>query len=212
MICKYMYLLQFDPNEANTTISWKLFKLIFTIVVPLHFFMSLVALSFDISCKWLLLGRRKPGVYSWDQSSYCQRWQLYLTLQEIRRSETKETGLLDLIRGSQFLVWYFQCLGCMIGRNVCLYPNGADPMMTEPDLCSIGDRVGIDDASLIAHINTRGIFRLNPLSVSHSSVLKSMTRLLSGATMESHSMMLEHTLVLAGESVDTGRVWQGWYV
>ena len=28
--------------------------------------------------------------------------------------------------------------------------------------------------------------------------------------MESHSMMLEHTLVMAGECVDEGTVWQGW--
>lgn len=35
-----------------------------------------------------------------------------------------------------------------------------DPMMTEPDLVTIEDFVGVDDASLIAHINTRGIFRL----------------------------------------------------
>lgn len=32
-------------------------------------------------------------------------------------------------------------------------------MMTEPDLVTIEDFVGVDDASLIAHINTRGIFR-----------------------------------------------------
>ena len=83
-------------------------------------------------------------------------------------------------------------------------------MMTEPDLCVIGDRASIDDASLIAHINTRGIFRLNPVKVGSDCVLKSMTRLLSGATMEKHSIMLEHTLVLSGESVDSGSVWQGW--
>ena len=28
--------------------------------------------------------------------------------------------------------------------------------------------------------------------------------------MDAHSMMLEHTLVMAGECVDTGSVWQGW--
>lgn len=32
-------------------------------------------------------------------------------------------------------------------------------MMTEPDLCTIGDGASVDDASLIAHINTRGVFR-----------------------------------------------------
>ena len=41
-------------------------------------------------------------------------------------------------------------------------------------------------------------------------MLKANTRLLSGASMEPHSIMLEHTLVMAGEVVDSGSVLQGW--
>jgi hypothetical protein len=41
-----------------------------------------------------------------------------------------EAGLLEGLQGSQYLVWYFRLLGCSIGRDVCLYPNGGDPMMT----------------------------------------------------------------------------------
>jgi hypothetical protein len=41
-------------------------------------------------------------------------------------------------------------------------------------------------------------------------VLRSGTRLLSGASTDARSAMLEHTLVLAGECVDSGTVWQGW--
>jgi carbonic anhydrase/acetyltransferase-like protein (isoleucine patch superfamily) len=37
-----------------------------------------------------------------------------------------------------------------------------------------------------------------------------MTRLLSGASMDSYSILLEHTLVLAGDVVDSGSVLQGW--
>jgi hypothetical protein len=85
-----------------------------------------------------------------------------------------------------------------------------DPMMTEPDLVTIGDGASVDTASLIAHINTRGTFRLNPVKVGSYCVLKTMCRLLSGASMEDHSIMLEHTLVLSGETVDKGKVWQGW--
>ena len=113
----------------------------------------------DITAKWLLIGRRVQGAYAWDQSSYCQRWQAHLTIQELRRGERRKTGVLDMLQGSQWLVWYFTLMGASIGRNVCLYPNGGDPMMTEPDLVTIGDDCVIDDASLIAHINTRGIFR-----------------------------------------------------
>jgi hypothetical protein len=187
------------------------------------------------SGKWALLGQREQGEYAWDQSSYCQRWQMYLTLQEIRRGERHKTGVLDMIQGSQYLVWYFRALGSNIGNNVCLYPNGGDPMMTEPDLVTIEDFAAVDDASLIAHINTRGIFRyadrisrlavsgrfllltlcitccrLNPLFVGMGCVLKSNTRVLSGASMDAHSVLLEHTLVMAGEVVDCGAVWQGW--
>eukprot|EP01038_Epipyxis_sp_PR26KG_P006462 gene6462-8890_t len=206
ILCKV--LMQFDPFDSRS--PFELFQITLFAFIPLHVMACFIALGVDVAAKWLLLGRRLPGEYAWDQSSYCQRWQMYLTLQEIRRSERHKTGILDMIQGSQYLVWYFRALGSSIGNNVCLYPNGGDPMFTEPDLVTLGDFVGVDDASLIAHINTRGIFRLNPLVVGTGCVLKSNARLLSGANMDAHSIMLEHTLVMAGETVDSGSVWQGW--
>lgn len=162
---------KFDPENIHRPIE--LFQLLFIAFVPVFFFMSLFALIFSITMKWQLLGRRKQGshilsalielfslgAYPWDQCNYCQNWQLYLTFEEIRRGENGKVGILDMLRGSQYLVWYFRVLGANIGKNVCLYPNGGDPMMTEPDLVTIGDGTSVDDASLIAHINTRGIFR-----------------------------------------------------
>lgn len=129
---------------------------------------------------------------------------MYLTVQKIHQ------GFLTLLHGSEYLCLYFRSLGASVGNNVCLYPNGGDPMMTEPELVTIGDNTSIDDASVIAHINTRGVFKLNPLVIGNNCVLKSNCRLLSGASMEDGSILLEHTLVLAGESVDADTVWQGW--
>lgn len=37
--------------------------------------------------------------------------------------------------------------------------------MTEPDLVTLGDRVCLDDCSVVAHINSRGKFALNKLSI-----------------------------------------------
>jgi carbonic anhydrase/acetyltransferase-like protein (isoleucine patch superfamily) len=54
------------------------------------------------------------------------------------------------------------------------------------------------------------LHRLNPVIVGKNCVLKSNTRLLSGAQMSDFSIMQEHTLVLAGDTVDSGSVWQGW--
>lgn len=205
MLCSY--LMQFDFFDDHS--PGELFRITFVSFSPMYLMLCLTALAIDICGKWLILGRREQGEYPWDQSSYCQRWQMYLTLQEIRRGERHKTGILDMIQGTPYLVWYFRALGAKIGNNVCLFPNGGDPMFTEPDLVTIGDFVGIDEASVIAHINTRGIFRLNPLNVGTGCVLKPMSRLLSGASMESHSILLEHTLVLAGENVTAGSVWQG---
>src|SRR5690348_14476008 len=99
------------------------------------------------------------------QSSYCQQWQMTLMIEEIGRRSVFGTGkIIDLIT----VPWdYFHCLrrdlriwfgssdcwveflllfetpllhaGANIGDRVCLYPNGADPMMTEPELVTIGN-------------------------------------------------------------------------
>jgi len=119
-------------------------------------------------------------------------------------------GILEIICGSVYLNWYFTALGCKIGKNVCLYPNGGDPMMTEPDLVTIGNNVCIDNASVIAHINTRGELSLNKLTIEDGCTLKCNTRLLSGAAMEYKSTLLEHTLIIAGSTTDARSEWQGW--
>jgi hypothetical protein len=171
---------------------------------------SLSSLAICVVSKWLLLGRRETGVHSWDVSSYCQRWQLYLAMEEVRRVVCPGMGVLDFIAGSAWLVYYFRALGSKIGRNVALYPKGADPMMTEPDLVTIEDGACVDDASLIGHINTRGEFCLNRLHVGKGCVLRCNTRLLSGASMEDGSMLLEHTLIMSGDTTERNTVWQGW--
>ncbi|CAF3236203.1 unnamed protein product [Rotaria sp. Silwood2] len=178
----------------------------FLFFVFLQFFYTaivLLTMSIEILFKWLLFGRRQTGKYNWDKSSYCQRWQLFIEIQRLKRT------VLQLFNGSFYLCVYYRCLGCRIGRNVCLYPSGADPMMSEPDLVTIGDDCCIDDASIICHLNTKGQFTLNSLVIGNRCVLRSQSRLMSGASMEDDSTLLEHTLVVSGERVDQGSVWQG---
>lgn len=182
------------------TLSYSVFSSLF----------ALLSLLLCVAAKWVLLGRRLPGHYRWDQSPYCQRWKTYLAIEELRRACAGGHGVLDLLTGSAWLVYYFRAQGCSIGRHVCLYPCGADPMMTEPDLVTIGDGSVVDDASLIAHINTRGDFELRRLSVGKRCTLRAGSRLLSGASLEDHVTLLEHTLIASGEVAEKGSVWQGW--
>ena len=147
----------FDERVLTSSVAVFFVCLLVCVVVMTQY--SLGAMLIDILAKWCLIGKRKTGSYPWDTSSYCQRWQLHLTIQEIRRYGIHDANLLEFLQGSEYLVLYFRALGGKIGKNVCLYPHGGDPMMTEPDLVEIGDNVSVDDASLIAHYNTRGRFR-----------------------------------------------------
>ena len=188
-----------------------LFIFFLAIIIGIMALQSIFTLLFLISAKWILMGRRKPGCYSWDISPYCQRWQLYLKLESLRRHCYGGDGILGLLTGTHWIVLYFRALDANIGKDCSLFAGGLPSLyFTEPDLLTLGDRVAVDDASLVGHINTRGKFDLNPLYVGDRSVLRSGSRLLSGARMEADTCLLEHTLVMAGDIVDAGRTMQGW--
>jgi hypothetical protein len=63
---------------------------------------------------------------------------------------------------------------------------------------------------VIAHINTRGLFSLNPLNIGRCSTIRAHSRMVSGAVVKSHALVLEHTLVLNGEVIEDYSVCQGW--
>lgn len=47
--------------------------------------------------------------------------------------------------------------------------------MTEPDLVELGSDVSLDDCSIVAHINSRGVFTLNRLQIGDGYVISSFT-------------------------------------
>ena len=188
-----------------------LFLFFLAIIVGIMALQCIAVLLFLIAAKWVLMGRRRPGCYSWDIISYCQRWQLFLKLESFRRHCYGGHGILGMLTGTYWIVLYFRALGANIGNDCSLFAGGLPSLMfTEPDLLTLGDRVAVDDASLVGHINTRGKFDLNALHVGDRSVLRSGSRLLSGARMEANTCLLEHTLVMAGDVVDAGSTTQGW--
>merc|ERR1719215_2097224 len=83
-------------------------------------------------------------------------------------------------------------------------------MMTEPELVSIGANAGVDDGMLIAHLNTRGVFSLGPLTLGENCVVRSWARMQQGAIMQEGSVLAEHTLLMPGEVVQAGMLKQGW--
>lgn len=188
-----------------------LYLLFLTSMSILTTLQALLATAAVIGAKWALLGRRQPGNYNWDASPYCQNWQLYLSIERLRRRCYRGHGVLGMLTGTHWLVLYFRALGGTVGDNCALFANGRPALMfTEPDLLRIGDRTVVDDASVVAHVNTRGKFDLNCLEIGERCVLRSGSRLLSGACMRDDSALLEHTLVMGGDVVASGWTMQGW--
>lgn len=199
---------QFHPRWFRPL---KIYAFDVCIVSGLCICLSLLSLAICIMAKWILLGRRKVGSYDWDESSYCQRWQLFLSIEAIRRRCFGGNGVLGMLTGSHYIVVYFRLLGARIGKDCALFAGGRPSLVfTEPDLLTLGDRVSVDDASLVGHVNSRGRFSLNRLEVGNRSVLRSGSRLLSGAKMGIDTILLEHTLIMAGDKADDGIVYQGW--
>ena len=48
-------------------------------------------------------------------------------------------------------------------------------LMTEPDLVELGNDVSLDDCSIVAHLNSRGMFTLNRLQVGNGYAVSSFT-------------------------------------
>ncbi|TBU54904.1 acetyl-CoA synthetase-like protein [Dichomitus squalens] len=171
---------------------------------------AVIALLWVVVTKWIVIGRRVAGSYDWDKSSYCQRWQLHLVLAKPLYRGYGIGGILGAISGSAYIVWFYRAMGAKIGKNCAVFAGGRTGLMTEPDLVELGDNVALDDCSVVAHINSRGNFSLNALSIGSGCALRSGSRLLSGASMETSSMLLEHTLLTSGEIAESGGVYAGW--
>ena len=132
---------------------------------------------------------------------------MYQLISKIRK--LSRLNLLQFISGTPFMNAYFRWNGGKVGKDCCLYPSGADPFMPEPDLVTIGDYCVVDCASIVCHLNTRGNFELQRITIEDKCTLRTRSRLQQGVVMETGSQLLEKSLAMTGEVVDSRSVWQG---
>merc|ERR1719242_2804325 len=165
-------------------------------------------LTYVLMCQWshhFIIGEYRAGKYNWHESNMLQRreWDHLVRADEFRR-------VTRHLYGSKWLTWYFRAKGANIGKGTCMYPNGSNPMMTEPNLVTVGDGSVVDYAVLVAHVNTMGKFEVHPVKVGKNCTLKAFSRVQSGASMQDNSALLEHTLLLMGDTLPSGKEYQGW--
>jgi len=187
--------------------AYTVYTTMFVVFLGTHAIRIGLCFAIEIAAKWLLMGKRMEGRYNWDTSTYGQRWELYQIVSQIRKLHRVTT--LDFIAGTPFMSAYFRTLGSQVGKDCCLYPAGGDPYMPEPDLVSFGDRCVVDVASVVCHLNTRGNFELVKIRCDDHVTLRARSRIQQGVHVEAGGMLLEKTLALTGEVIDSDSVWQG---
>jgi hypothetical protein len=172
-----------------------------------HFISVVVWFQIEVLSKWAIMGQRKEGRYNYDCSSYCQNWELYQIISRVRMNG--RMNIMDFLSGTPFLTAFFRALGLKAGKDCCLYPTGGDPYMPEPDLVVMGDRCVIDCSSIICHLNTRGNFELAKIVLENNVTLRTRSRIQQGVHMESNCMMLEKSLAMTGEVIESDSIWVG---
>lgn len=204
---KFLWWVRDYDNYGHYHTFTQVYVAILACFVVVHFVRVLLWLVIELSAKWIIMGRRQPGRYNYDTSSYAQRWELYQLVAKIRK--LSRLNLLQFIAGTPFLNWYFRMNGCKVGKECCLYPSGADPLMPEPDLVTIGDGCVVDCASIVCHLNTKGNFELQNIVIEDKCTLRTRSRIQQGVLMETGSQLLEKSLAMTGEVIDSRSVWQG---
>lgn len=168
---------------------------------------AIVSIAILLLSKRLLIGKFRPGVYDWNTSSFCRRWQLLYAIEKLTRECYIEKGLLSMLTGTHWLVLFYRAMGAKIGKDCALFAGGVPSLLlTEADLIEMGDRVAIDDAGIIAHLDRRGSIQMGKVKLGSRCVLRSGSYVLCGAVMEDDCCLLEHTVVTPGEFIERGDV------
>ena len=124
----------FRPRWYLFGVFYGLIAAAFVVALTLQ---GIIAIMWVIVTKWLVIGKRKEGGYDWDQSSYCQRWQVHLVLSRFMAKGFGNGGVLSSLHGSAYVVWFYRAQGARMGKNCAIWANGEGGLMTEPDLVEV---------------------------------------------------------------------------
>lgn len=138
LILQHTHVLRLQVFRSHCQLG-ALYGVVALCFVVIHNFQSILSMSLVIATSWLVIGRRQPGQYDWDQSNYCQMWNLHITFWQIMQDGPGDPGVPAALAGTAYFVWYHRALGATIGKNCAIWAGGEMGWMTEPDLVEVID-------------------------------------------------------------------------
>jgi non-ribosomal peptide synthetase-like protein len=172
------------------------------IIFPILYFISASAtVAATVLAKWALVGRYRP----------CEKpfWSHFVWRNELLNAlhdHLAEPLLVDALRGTPFVCWYFRLLGARIGRRV--YMETTD--LTEYDLVSIGDEAALNsDCTVQTHLFEDRVMKCSTVAIGPRCNVGASSLVLYDAQMEEGSSLADLSLILKGESLPPGVTVEG---
>ena len=153
-----------------------------------------------LALKWLLLGRVKPGVHPlW--SCWCSRWDFhYVAWGYLARP------ILARLAGTLLLVGYVRAMGARVGASAVLGPGFAQ--VVDPDMLTIGDGATVE-CLFQAHTFEDRVLKIDHVRIGNRATVAHASVMLYGAEVGEGGSVTPHSVVMKGERLDPGLVYQG---
>jgi len=173
----------------------------FFLVPALYVAGGVLATLATVLLKWLLIGRYKPERQPlWSGS--VRRTELVTGVYE----NLAVMFLLDLLRGTPFIVWFLRAFGAKIGRRCYIDTT----WFTEFDLIEVGDETALNEnANLQTHLFQDRVMATGRVRLGQRCVIGAMSVVLLDAQVEDGASVGDLSLIMKGERLPAGTRWQG---
>ncbi len=155
--------------------------------------LGLVAATFTIATKWLVIGRYREGEDPlW--STFVWRSELVTAMHDYLAAPM----MLNLLRGTPFLSWYLRAMGTRVGANVYLDST----WITEFDLVEIGANCCIDtDCDLQTHLFEDRVMKMSHVRLGDGCSVGAFGLILYDTRLADDVVVAPLSLVLKGETL-----------
>ena len=166
-------------------------------------YMGLAALAalFVVVLKWLVVGRYRPVEKP--------LWNNYVWRSELVTSTYEQLAVplvLDHLRGTPFLPWYWRLLGARFGRRV--HADTTD--ITEYDVVTVDDDASLDsDCGLQTHLFEDRVMKISTVEVGARCTIGAIAIVLYDSKMEPDSKLDDLSMLMKGETLPAGTAWRG---
>eukprot|EP00455_Lapot_gusevi_P048891 TRINITY_DN6832_c0_g1_i7.p1 TRINITY_DN6832_c0_g1~~TRINITY_DN6832_c0_g1_i7.p1 ORF type:complete len:234 (+),score=7.32 TRINITY_DN6832_c0_g1_i7:256-957(+) len=194
IVGEYDWMRMMALPEQYEWVSWLLW--------PVYYVMGgLVGAVLVLLAKWVLIGRYRPQIQPlW--SSFVWRSELVVALQEC----FIDIWIMNILKGSVFICWWFRCLGAKIGSRV--YLDSVE--ITETDLVSLGDDVSVNSiATLQTHLFEDRVMKMSTVSILNRASIGHSAVILYDAELGENSHLNSLSLLMKGEKCPGATYLQG---